>query len=161
MEKEKSTNFMQVDNIETVVSESKCYLQISKPDFLGGDKWEFKHDNIINIKISDEDWLNKFKNGDITIKPGDILEATLNLKKNYRSYSKHLRDFELSITKVIAIHDTPKLEYFVYESNFDVKEWKKLADSKNWNKQKIEVSVKAKTPEIKKSKPKSNGKRKK
>lgn len=74
---------------EEVNNESVAYYKIKKPDFLGDSQWEFKHGNkSLKIKITDDIWLEKFKNGQEIVVPGDSLKVKVkqNFKYNRNGY---------------------------------------------------------------------------
>ena len=59
-------------------------LKVKKPDFLGESMWEFKHENrIIEAKVLDEVWLEKFRHRSIVLKPGDAIKALVESEVNY------------------------------------------------------------------------------
>lgn len=69
---------------ETIESEAIMILKVKKPDYLGVSKWEFKHENrIITVKIADDEWLTKFQNREIDVRPGDALRAKIKTKVKY------------------------------------------------------------------------------
>lgn len=69
---------------ESLETTSIMILKVKKPDFLGNSQWEFKHDNkIITARILDDEWLESFRNGEITIKPGDAIRANVFIQVNY------------------------------------------------------------------------------
>lgn len=69
----------QIENIETRGTRTKqerMILKIKKPDFLGNSKWEFKYENeTIRANISDENWLEAFRNKTVKVGPGDALSV--------------------------------------------------------------------------------------
>ncbi|MBF0598427.1 hypothetical protein [Faecalibacter rhinopitheci] len=70
-------------------NESIVFYKIKKPDFLGDSQWEFKHGNkSLKIKITDVNWLEKFKNGIEIVVPGDSLKVRIsqNFKYNRNGY---------------------------------------------------------------------------
>lgn len=61
---------------EVTTTTTELPLLVKKPDYLGNSRWEFRFgDHAIEAKISDEAWLNLFRNGAIVLKPGDALRA--------------------------------------------------------------------------------------
>lgn len=68
-----------------IVEESSCKRQvvvtelaIKKPDLLGFSKWSFRLNNrTIEANVNDENWLKKVHTGEITIKAGDSIKASL------------------------------------------------------------------------------------
>jgi hypothetical protein len=59
---------------ETTSSEAPMMLLVKKPDYLGQSKWDFKHgDHALEARILDAEWLARFQDGQIDLKPGDAL----------------------------------------------------------------------------------------
>lgn len=88
---------------EEINNDSIVFYKIKKPDFLGDSQWEFKHGNkSIKIKILDEDWLEKFKNGQEIVVPGDSLKVKIkqNFKYNRNGY---LISEKTEIIKILGI----------------------------------------------------------
>jgi hypothetical protein len=62
----------------TITNNVSLILLIRRPDFLGDSKWDFRIDkHTLDAKIADEEWLDKFKNGLVPLKPGDAMEVDL------------------------------------------------------------------------------------
>jgi hypothetical protein len=79
---------------ETTESQSELRLLVKKPDYLGRSRWEFKYDDhVIEARIEDEDWLQRFRDGDVVLRPGDALVALVRSSLN--------RGFE---GNVVAVH---------------------------------------------------------
>lgn len=65
-------------------SERNLILKVKKPDFLGDSRWEMKHGkNRIVCKIVDEGWINRFKNKEVLVFPGDSLECVVEITEEY------------------------------------------------------------------------------
>lgn len=76
--------FEEIDKRKTVKSERVIVLKVKKPDFLGDSKWEMKHGSQrIVCKIIDENWIERFKNKEVLVFPGDSLEAKVLLVEEY------------------------------------------------------------------------------
>ncbi len=61
---------------ETATSDAELVLLVKKPDYLGQSRWEFKLDeHPIEAKMLDDAWLNRFRSGDVVLRPGDALKA--------------------------------------------------------------------------------------
>jgi len=101
-----SFNIEQIEDLltaETIISVSEMILKIKKPDYLGDSKWEFRHrKEAINAKISDNEWIAKFRNREITLKPGDSIRATVNIEVKY-DYDREVAAINYNITKVIDV----------------------------------------------------------
>lgn len=70
---------------ETITSDnSKLILVVKKPDYLGSSKWDLKHGRkTISASIEDSDWLAKFQNREIDVRPGDALRCTVRIEVRY------------------------------------------------------------------------------
>jgi hypothetical protein len=88
---------------ETINSNAEMILKIKKPDYLGDSKWEFRHrKEAINAKISDVDWLTKFRNREITLKPGDSIRGMVSIEVKY-DYDREVTAINHNILKVIEV----------------------------------------------------------
>lgn len=88
---------------EAMESESIMILKVKKPDYLGESKWEFRHGRrIIEAKINDLEWLNRFKKREIIIAPGDAVKAKVKIVEKY-DYNGELISSKHIIQKVIEI----------------------------------------------------------
>lgn len=53
-------------------------FKIKKPDFLGNSMWELKHGTqTIRAKITDGRWLKRFRDGEISTRPGDAIRSKI------------------------------------------------------------------------------------
>lgn len=69
---------------ETLKNESKMLLKVKKPDYLGASQWEFREGKkTLNIRISDFEWLKRFRNRDFVLAPGDSLLAIVEIIQKY------------------------------------------------------------------------------
>jgi hypothetical protein len=66
-----------LENTQTVV------LKVKKPDYLGASMWEFKWDKSISARVSDQDWLKRFKSRSVVLLPGDSIVAQMKTKTSY------------------------------------------------------------------------------
>lgn len=65
-------------------SETEMILKVKKPDYLGNSKWSFKHDKrIIEVKITDEEWLKNFRTKKFFLGPGDAIQAIVESVTRY------------------------------------------------------------------------------
>jgi hypothetical protein len=59
-------------------------LKIKKPDFLGDSQWEFRFDNKPFVaKIAHDEWLLKYRAGEIPLVPGDALKGNVQTEVRY------------------------------------------------------------------------------
>lgn len=55
-------------------------LPIKKPDLIGDSQWDlYMGDKIISVRILDADWLSDFHTGNVELRPGDALDADLEI----------------------------------------------------------------------------------
>jgi len=76
-------NLEQLITREKVESESTMILKVKKPDYLGDSMWEFYYDHVIDVKILDYDWLSKFQQRLIDVRPGDSIRAKVKTTISY------------------------------------------------------------------------------
>ena len=70
-------------------------LIIKKADLIGRSAWDFKYKGyVISAKIDDEDWLEKVNNGDISIRAGDYINATLEIYVELNILNVPIQDSE-------------------------------------------------------------------
>lgn len=88
---------------DIIESSSQMIMKVKKPDFLGISQWEFRHDNrVIIAKILDEEWLKKFQEGTILIKPGDAIRAEVHTQVRY-GFDRDVVATHHSVIKVIQV----------------------------------------------------------
>ncbi|WP_285269582.1 hypothetical protein [Kaistella rhinocerotis] len=89
--------------VEEINNQSIAFYKIKKPDFLGDSQWEFKHGSkSLKIKIADEEWLERFKNGKEIVVPGDSLKVRI--KQNFRyNRNGYLISEKTEIIEVLGI----------------------------------------------------------
>jgi hypothetical protein len=69
---------------EKIVSDSVMILKVKQPDYLGQAMWTFKYSGrLVPAKIIHEEWLLKFQNREIDIRPGDSLRAKVTTTVKY------------------------------------------------------------------------------
>jgi len=88
---------------ESIQSLSEMILKVKKPDFLGTSQWEFRHDNrTIIAKILDEDWLKRFQDGEVLVKPGDAIRAQVLTEVKY-GFDREVVATHHSVTQIIHV----------------------------------------------------------
>lgn len=101
-----SFNINQIDDLltaEIISSSSEMILKIKKPDYLGDSKWEFRHRKTpIDANILDNEWIAKFRNREISLKPGDSIRANVNIEVKY-DYDREVTAINYNITKVLEV----------------------------------------------------------
>lgn len=69
---------------EIIETPTTMIMKVKKPDFLGESKWDFKYDNrIIEVKMTDEEWVTDYQAGNVPINPGDAIKADVTVKVRY------------------------------------------------------------------------------
>ncbi len=59
---------------------TRVQLPVKKPDLIGDSQWDlYLGGHVIRAKILDTDWLSKFHNRSIALRPGDALDALLEI----------------------------------------------------------------------------------
>lgn len=88
---------------ESIQSTSEMILKVKKPDFLGTSQWEFRHDNrTILAKILDEEWLKRFQDGEVLVKPGDAIRAQVLTDVRY-GFDREVVATHHSVTQIIQV----------------------------------------------------------
>lgn len=61
---------------EKLTHDSVMILKVKRPDYLGDSMWDLKFgDHPIQAKISDREWLGRFQDRQIDVRPGDAIKA--------------------------------------------------------------------------------------
>lgn len=88
---------------ETTSTEAPMTLLVKKPDYLGNSKWEFKHvDHALEARIADLEWLARFQNGQVDLKPGDALNAIVK-SEIARGFEGNIVETRHEVLKVLAV----------------------------------------------------------
>lgn len=78
-------------------------LMVRRPDFLGNASWEFRYEKRrFDARINDEEWLARFRSGEIDIRPGDALRVEVLEQTTYDRYGEVL-DESRTIVRVLKI----------------------------------------------------------
>jgi hypothetical protein len=63
---------------------TEMILAVKKPDYLGTSKWELRHGKrTIQAKIENQDWLRRFQNREVDVRPGDALRCVVAISHLY------------------------------------------------------------------------------
>ena len=93
---------------EMIQSVSEMIMKVKKPDFLGASQWEFRFANRpIVARMLDEDWLTRFQNGEIPVRPGDAIRAEVLTEVRY-GFERDVVSTHYSVVKVIQV--IPKVD---------------------------------------------------
>jgi len=69
---------------ETIESDGTMILVVKKPDYLGESMWDFRHSNrTLQAKLLDYEWLKKFQNREVEVRPGDAIRARVKVRTSY------------------------------------------------------------------------------
>jgi hypothetical protein len=78
-------------------------LAVRRPDYLGETQWEFRHGKkVLRAKIEDKDWLIKFLNRKVDVRPGDALKARVGVELAY-GYDNELVSETYRIVEVVDV----------------------------------------------------------
>jgi hypothetical protein len=88
---------------ETIRNELTAILKVKKPDYLGESMWQLVfEDRAIEAKVSDTEWLTKFQNREIDVRPGDSLRALFEVTAHY-GFENQLIARHYAILKVLEV----------------------------------------------------------
>ncbi|MCQ8783339.1 hypothetical protein [Mangrovibrevibacter kandeliae] len=80
---------------------------VRRPDFLGNAQWAFKHGRqSISAPIHDEEWLERFRTHEETIRPGDALRVRARYETTYDEIGAMV-DQKVEIVKVYGVIRSP------------------------------------------------------
>lgn len=109
---------------EILTSQNEMILKVKKPDYLGESMWDFRFgDRVIQVGISDKEWLDRFQSRKIDIKPGDSVRGIIQVSHKY-DYDGELIGIHFDMNKVIDVIHTPnqeQLDMFKDSGNNDLK----------------------------------------
>ena len=98
------------DDISELITDKKfdstnhMFLRVKKPDYLGDSQWVFKHGTTpVNASIEHKEWLQKFQNRQIDVRPGDSLECMVKITFYY-DHNKELINKKHDVIEVIDVH---------------------------------------------------------
>lgn len=100
---------------ETIRSESEMILKVKKPDYLGDSQWELRHEKTpMLVKIADIEWLKKFQDREINVRPGDSLRSKVKTTVNYDHNNEVIgTHYEIiQVIKIIQVDSNNQLEFF-------------------------------------------------
>ena len=96
---------------EYITKETNCNteisIQVKKPDYLGSSKWSVVYnERSVDAKISDEQWLNKFQNGEMSPEEFPSPQDTMTVLADITVEKKADKELnvELDIKKVLHVH---------------------------------------------------------
>lgn len=88
---------------ELIKSDSEMIFRVKKPDYLGQSMWDVQYKGkTIQVKIADYDWLEKFQNRIIDVRPGDSLRAIVSIEVRY-GYDNSVITEQYTVNKVLDV----------------------------------------------------------
>ena len=88
---------------EKLSNETEMILKVKKPDYLGESQWELRHEKLsIYAKISDVEWLKRFQERQVNVRPGDSLKTSVRTTVSY-DYNNEVIGTHYEILKVQEI----------------------------------------------------------
>jgi len=100
---------------ESIENNTDMILKVKKPDYLGESKWDFVYDDrAFPAKITDYEWLNKFQNRDVNVRPGDSIRAKVHTIVKY-GHDNNVVTTQNNIIKVINVieaNETDQMKMF-------------------------------------------------
>ena len=88
---------------ETIASEGERILKVKKPDYLGSSKWGFKYGgHMIEAKVLDSGWLNRFQNTLELVHPGDSLRVAHREVVSY-GYDNEIVHTDYEVVEVVEV----------------------------------------------------------
>lgn len=105
---------------ETLTSESEMILKVKKPDYLGESMWDMRHGtSIIQVRILDKNWLDKFQARRIDLRPGDSIRAKVQISNKYDADGELIstRYNAVEILEIIQAPNHEQLDLFGESSN--------------------------------------------
>ncbi len=97
---------------ESVESQSEMIFRIKKPDYLGFSMWDVQYKGkTIQVKIHDLDWLNKFQDRKIDVRPGDSIRAQVVVEVRY-GYDNNVVAEHFTVEKVLEVLRNEKPSQF-------------------------------------------------
>jgi hypothetical protein len=88
---------------ETLTSTPVMILKLKRPDYLGEAMWEFRHEgHPFPAKLLDVEWLRRFQQREVEVRPGDALRAKVRLDVHY-GYDGEVVTTHRSILQVLEV----------------------------------------------------------
>lgn len=117
--KEFSINAQAIEELltkEIIVSNADVMLRIKKPDFLSSSMWDVQYEGrIVQVKILDFEWLNKFQSRSVDVRPGDSIRAYIEVINRY-DHDGRIINVRYNVLKV---HELIKVQSWYQNNIFD------------------------------------------
>lgn len=97
---------------ETIPSQAEMILKVKNPDYLRLSMWELRHDeHPVAAKILDLEWLRRFQERQVDVRPGDSLRALVRteVKYGFQSEVVAIHHSILAVREVIPLQREPQL----------------------------------------------------
>lgn len=95
---------------ETLTAENEMILKVKKPDYLGDSMWDMRRGKaIIQVTILDKEWLDKFQNRKINLRPGDSIRARVQIDDKY-DFDGELISTHYNAVKILEVIPMPNYE---------------------------------------------------
>ena len=91
---------------ESLTNDSELILKVKRPDYLGESMWDFKlGDHPVQAKIVDREWLQKFQERKVDVRPGDAIKALVRqtIHYGYNAEIVYQHNEVLKVLNVITI----------------------------------------------------------
>lgn len=86
-----------------ITNVSTCILPVKKPDFLSESQWElYQGKRVIRAKILDHEWLVRYHDNSIELRPGDALKARLEVTM-FQSKEGEIVGERYAILKILEV----------------------------------------------------------
>ena len=88
---------------EQLSSRGERLVKVKRPDYLGSSKWGLRYNgHMIEAKIADLGWLERFQNNQERVQPGDSLRVLLSEQVSY-GYDNEVVHTEYEVEAVLAV----------------------------------------------------------
>lgn len=78
-------------------------LAVKKPDYLGSSRWELRHGKRpVAAAISDKDWLQRFQNREVDVRPGDALKCEVVVELLY-GFDNELISERFTVVRILDV----------------------------------------------------------
>ena len=85
------------------VSTARAKVKVKKPDLIGDSMWSVIHDKAIDVKMEDQEWLNRFHAAEIAVPAGSHLDVDLRTEIRLDTREDPVGDPRFYVPKVHAV----------------------------------------------------------
>ena len=100
---------------ETISTPQVMILKVRKPDYLGESMWEFRFQNRnLPAKILDTQWLKRFQQRQVDVRPGDAIRADVlvDVKYGFEGDVISIHHSIVKIHEIITVDTMPPPQMF-------------------------------------------------